>query len=286
MSVENNRKIIITGCGFKSNKSLANLENIFHDSSVKINIGTATAKLLYESGYDIILLSKTKEKLELIKNSLLKNINKPSSIFIEQVDLLNTSEVESFVHNLVNTPFSYSLVHSMGLSSNTYSVKDDNPYKSVSETSSEMLLLEFESVTSSLLLMVKNLLPILKGQQESNIIVINSMSGIRSFPYGFSHTAAKGGLHQAVRSLCLELNKENIFVSEIMPGIVDTGYYDSVATQEAVVEIAKTFGYQYQDLPMMEPIEIAKAVKLCLESGAHYTELKVVSKGQFPHSGS
>ena len=63
--------VIISGCGFiaKSINKLPN--NIFDSKDVKINIGTATAYTLAESGYDLILISRTQKKLDLIKKSLL-----------------------------------------------------------------------------------------------------------------------------------------------------------------------------------------------------------------------
>ena len=112
------------------------------------------------------------------------------------------------------------------------------------------------------------------------------MSGIRPFPYGFSHSAAKGGLHNAVRSLCLELNKKNIRIAEVNPGIVDTGFYDNKEIKKAIIKICKTFGYDLQEIPKMPPSSVAKAVKLCLTEEAHFLSINMVALGQIPNLGA
>ena len=148
--------------------------------------------------------------------------------------------------------------------------------------------IEFESVVKSLLLLVQNLLPRFHRQKDTRIIVVSSMSGIRSFPWGYSHTSAKAGLHHATRALTLELNKKNIFVSEINPGIVNTGMYDPPAVRNAVVEVAKTYGYSFSnnDFPQMEPIEVSKAVTFCLTAESHVLQINIVPKGQYTNLGS
>ena len=112
------------------------------------------------------------------------------------------------------------------------------------------------------------------------------MSGLRSYPYGFSHSSAKGGLHSAVRSLSLELAKKNIFFSEVMPGIVDTGMYDNDIVIDTVQKIGKEFGYDYDEIPKMSPFAIAEIVHTCISSSANILTISVVPNGQWPHTGA
>ena len=112
------------------------------------------------------------------------------------------------------------------------------------------------------------------------------MSSIRPYPLGFSHSSAKAGLHNAVRSLSLELTPQNIFFSEINPGMVDTGGYDSEEVKDSIRIISKSFGYEYDELPLMPPESVAEAVMLCLESKAHILNIDLVSQGQIPHLGA
>lgn len=279
----NKKTIIISGCGFRTH-SLNELSNIFECNDVKINIGTATAYALASAGYNLVLISRTQIKLNLIKKSLLEFFPNVK-ITICALDLMSTDEVFQFVKSL-NCENEYAYVHCAGLSSGSYRLKDDNPYLFVEETPIELPTIEFESVVKSLLIIIKCLLPIFRRQKESRIVVVSSMSSIRAVPLGFSHTSAKAGLHNATRSLSLELNKENIFVSEIMPGAVDTGMYDNEVVQKRVFEMGKMFGYDYKEVPMMPPSAVAHAIKLCLENESYILTINMVGQGQWPNLSS
>jgi NADP-dependent 3-hydroxy acid dehydrogenase YdfG len=282
----NKNKVIITGTGYRSIVDSVDGDNIFVSKEFKINIGTAIAKYLCEKGFDIIMLSKTEDKLKKIKDDIVELIP-AANILYYPIDVLDEREVRVFFDNL-SKDYTYHYVHSAGLSTATYSLKNDNPYLPVEDLPAELPGLEFTTVVKSLLLMVKGLLPYFNEQKLSRVIVINSMSGIRSYPFGYSHTSAKGGLHNAVRALSLELSKRNIFFSEIMPGIVDTGLYDTKAVIDSVMHIAKEFGYEYsiQGIPKMNPLCVAEVVYTCLMSSANILSVNMVAQGQWPHQGA
>lgn len=279
--------IIVTGVGFKiSKKPLKKIKDIFHDDLIKPNIGASIAKVLVENNYNLLILSRSEKKLKMVRNSLEK-INTKVDINYMCVDLLKKEEIKKIEPVLKNFR-NVGLVHSVGLSAGSYRVKNDNPYLHVDKVPEDLPVKEFEVVVKSLLLLVKFLLPRLKKQKESHIIVVSSMSGIRAFPLGFSHASAKAGLHFATRSLSLELAKFNIFVSEVQPGIVNTGLYDNPVVHKAVEEIAVAFGHNYEGiaLPQMPPGSIGEAVLLCLENESHVLSVSMVSKGQWPHLGA
>lgn len=276
--------VVILGVGYKSNKKITPCENVFLSVNAKINIGAACARQLASAGHDLIIISKTPEKIRKIREDLLA-LYPSREIIAQPLDVLNNKQVADFFRNL-DTDCAYSYIHSAGLGAGGYHIKDDNPYLSVEDTPIDLPTKEFEVVVKSLLSFVRGFLPFFRNQMKSKVVVVNSMSGIRPYPLGFSHSSAKAGLHNAVRSLTLELNKENIFFSEINPGMADTGFYDGEAVIDSVQKISKEFGYEYNDLPQMSPYEVADAVKMCLESSAHILEINMVSEGQFPHCGA
>ncbi len=277
-------KIVILGVGFKTNNSFDYSENVFLSENAKINIGAACARQLASSGHDLIIISKTSEKINKIKEDLL-SLYPSRDIVAQPLDVLNNEQVARFFSNL-DTQYTYSYVHSAGLGAGGYRIKDDNPYLSIEDTPIDLPTKEFEVVVKSLLSFIRGFLPFFRKQQKTKVVVVNSMSGIRPYPLGFSHSSAKAGLHNAVRSLTLELTKENIFFSEINPGMADTGFYDGEAVIDSVQKISKEFGYEYNELPQMSPYEVADAVKMCMESSAHILEINMVSEGQFPHCGA
>lgn len=277
-------KIVILGVGYKSNIYFSPSENIFLSKNAKVNIGAACAKKLAEGGNDLIIISKTPAKINKVRADLLELFPK-RIIDAEVIDILNSQDVNDFFCKL-SKECNYNYVHSAGLGAGGYRIKDDNPYLALEDIPIDLPTKEFEVVVKSLLAFVRGFLPFFRNQVKSKVVVINSMSGIRPYPLGFSHSSAKAGLHNAVRSLTLELNKENVFFSEVNPGMADTGFYDGEAVIDAVQKISKEFGYNYDELPQMSPYEVADAVKLCLESKAHILEINLVSEGQFPHCGA
>lgn len=281
-----NKTIIITGTGFRHTDDFLSTENIFESAKVKINIGSATAKHLAQKGNNLILISRTIEKLEIIKKSIL-DMFPNISVSIYPLDILNNEECINFFNSLPKDN-EYNYVHSAGLSTGAYHIKDDNPYLPIEEIPIDLPSMEFTTVVKSLLIMIKGLLPFFSDQKLSKVIVINSMSGIRSYPLGFSHSSAKGGLHNAVRALSLELSKRNIFFSEIMPGIVDTGLYDNESVIASVRKIGKEFGYDYDtsEIPKMNPMCVAEVVNTCLVSEANILSINMVSQGQWTHQNS
>ena len=277
-------RIVILGVGFKANDSFDYSENVFLTKNAKINIGAACAKQFASRGYDLIIISKTPKKINKIREDLIA-LYPNRDIVAKPIDILNNNQVSDFFKSL-DPHYSYSYVHSAGLGAGGYRIKDDNPYLALEDIPIDLPTKEFEVVVKSLLAFVRGFLPFFRNQVKSKVVVINSMSGIRPYPLGFSHSSAKAGLHNAVRSLTLELNKENVFFSEVNPGMADTGFYDGEAVIDAVQKISKEFGYNYDELPQMSPYEVADAVKLCMESKAHILEINLVSEGQFPHCGA
>src|SRR5260221_5104526 len=67
-------------------------------------------------------------------------------------------------------------------------------------------------------------LPLLRKRGSGYIIQISSLAGINAFAGGAVYCASKFGLNGFSESIMQELRYENIRVSYIMPGSVDTGF--------------------------------------------------------------
>jgi len=279
-----NKTIIISGTSFKFKDEFYQNENIFTSKNVFLNIGCATAKILAENNYDLIILSKTEFKLEKIKRSL-QELFPTNNISYQTIDLINESSVKKFFKSL-DKKLEYSYVHSAGLSTGGYHVENNNPYLEIGNIPIDLPTKEFEVVVKSLLLMINGLIPFFKKQKSSRVIVVNSLSGVRAYPLGFSHSAAKGGLHNAIRSLSLELAKDKIYFSEINPGIVDTGGYENEFVIKSVKKIGKEFGYDYDEIPKISPITVAETIELCLRSEANIMTINLLPEGQWKHQGA
>lgn len=249
-------------------------------------MGAAAALRAATAGYSVILAARSLDKLSRVRDSILAYIPE-ACVDIQSLDILNREAVVAFVES-IQSDRELDLVQCAGLSAGSYYLQDDNPYLLIGDVPPDLPTVEFDVIVRGLLNMTQALLPTWKRQSETRLVVVNSMSGIRPYPRGYAHASAKAGLHHAVRTLALELAKERVFVSEVNPGAVNTGFYDPEAVKNAVTEVGLEFGYDYRTsgIPQIPPSAVAEAVYLCLTAAAHILSINAVAKGQFPHHGA
>ena len=169
----------------------------------------------------------------------------------------------------------------------SYKLKDDNPYLPLEEIDLGLLEAETSTVIKATHLMMKKLLPIFRKQGESRIAIITSMSAIRGYSLGGTHCAAKGAIDRYANAAMLGLYKNNIFITAIRPGGVDTGMYDNPKVQDAIKVISGEYkGIWDKQITLAPPTAVGEAVNYVFTTPAHIPSLNLVAKGQFPHEGS
>ena len=180
-------------------------------------------------------------------------------------------------------------VQSVGLGAGTVKIKDDNPYLTIENISPELVEAE-TAVLKDTISVLQTFLPRFKEQEETRIVIVTSMSAIRSVPGGSIHNAAKGAVSRFANASMIELGKNKIFITDVRPGGVDTGMYDAKAIQESIEPMAISYGYDWSiengGLRLAPPSSVGKAVVTVLSSEAHITSLNLVARGQWPHEGS
>jgi NAD(P)-dependent dehydrogenase (short-subunit alcohol dehydrogenase family) len=298
MKKQSKKRIIITGCGYKP------LKHTFYDKTtrepshnsiyvdgvdMKLNIGAAIAYVLASQGATVHMISTTEEKLKNIKKDIIKKTGcNAKNVEYSVVNMLDEKSVSSFVESLPKDKTLH-WVQSIGLGAGAYKVKDGNPYLPLEDISTELLEKESSVVLKGTHIMVQKLLPVFKKQKETRIIIISSMSAIRSYARGGTHCAAKGAIGRYSNAAMLELWKDNIYVTEMRPGGVDTGGYDNQIVQESILKIDKSYGGEWDkgEIRLAQPIAVANAVALVFNTpGGHITSINLVGKGQIPHEGS
>jgi short-subunit dehydrogenase len=291
--------VVVTGVGYKESKRIFSRSEPsdmieIEERKFKLNIGAATARYFADVGADVCMVSGTEEKLFNIKEHICEHTQCNSrKIAYHVADLTNSDDVERVFKSLSKSKPIW-LVHCVGMGSQNYVVKNDNPYLSFDEIPENLVVKEFEVTVTSLLIILKNMRPLFKTQAETRIAVVTSMSAIRPFAYGFSHTAAKAGAHNAVRSICLELslNYKSVYITEILPGMVDTGLYDTDEVIESIEKISETFGffgdkaYKNHDLAVMPPSSVAESIGMAFSSKAHILSVNLVGQGQITNMGA
>lgn len=293
-SVNTLKKIIlVTGVGIKPIKHIfkdittgePSHTSILHaGTEYKANIGAATAFELCREQNQVIIIGRTEEKLKIVKNWIRSNLPQ-SSIEYACVDLSNKISVRNFIATLPHNK-EVSWVQCVGLGGGTVQIKDDNPYLSIDKISAELIEAEM-TVLRDTLYFLQALLPKLKKQKESRICIVSSMSAIRSIPNGSIHNAAKGAISRFANAAMIELNDKNIFITDVRPGGVDTGLYDSKIIQKSIIPMARSYGTNWdKNIRLAPPSSVGKVIAGILKSEAHITSVNLVARGQFPHEGS
>ena len=287
------KRIIVTGCGYKpvghTFYDIVTGEST-HDSiyigdkEMKMNIGAAASGILALSGATVHMVSTSEEKLINLKQEFEKL--ESGNIEISVADLLNELDVKSFIQKLPSDKQIY-WVQSVGLGAGSYKLENDNPYIRLEDIDPDFIEAESRAILRSTHLLMRELLPLFRNQRESKIAIVTSMSAVRGYSLGGSHCASKGALDRYANSAMLALYKDNIFLTTIRPGGVDTGLYDSEAVQKAICQISDEYEGQFREhFTLAPPSSVGQAVKYVFTTPAHIPSLNLVAKGQFPHEGS
>lgn len=262
--------IIITGCGYKPINYIYKFKQkpthtpiFIEKKEYKMNIGTATAYYLCKKHFEVLLVSRDKEKLKKIKEGL-KNLGcKENLIFYVATDLTTKKGIKKLIKNIPKNKQIY-VVQSIGMGGGSYKIPHDNIYLPFEEISPEIIKIESGIVPATHLLLlelIKKFKEQRKKGQEVRICIITSMSGERGYHFGATHVAAKHALVGWIKGVKNELKDLGIKIIDIRPGAIDTGMYDNPYTKKNVEEISKRTKMWKGKKPIFEPpLTIAKVI--------------------------
>ncbi len=288
------KRILITGVGIKpvgfifkdiTTDEPSHTSIIAGGQEYKANIGAATALECAKAGAIVHLVARTESKLEIVKNWIEKEVA-GARVEYTALDLNDRLALENLVKSIpTDVPLYW--VQSVGLGAGTVQLKDDNPYLLIDDLNTDLIEAEL-SVLKNTIALLQFLLPRFREQKETRVCIVSSMSAVRSVVSGSMHMAAKGAISRFTNAAMIELDKERIFITDVRPGGIDTGLYDTKIVQETIGMIGKGYGYDYSKsgLFFAPPSSVGKAIVSVLTSDAHVTSINMVARGQWPHEGS
>ncbi|MFM1758298.1 MAG: hypothetical protein RL193_875 [Actinomycetota bacterium] len=211
-------------------------------------IGAATAKLLAENGFSVIAAAR---RVDRITNLAKSN----QSIEAIQLDVTDQKSVDDFVKALGSRSVSL-LVNNAGGAFDSASIENADP--AIWQKTYEVNVIGALRIT-------KALLPKLRANGKSHIIVVTSTAGHAVYENGGSYTNAKFAEVALTQTLRLELNGEPIRITEIAPGMVKTEEFslNRLSSQAAADQV-------YQGVA--EPLtagDIAEAIRWCAMAPSH-----------------
>lgn len=176
-------------------------------------IGEATALLLGESGYNLVLVARREERLKQLAEKL-KSFEVEVSILI--CDVQNKSEVISLAEKNKNLLEKVTvLVNNAGLA------KGLDPMQTANLDDWDAMI---DTNIKGLLYWTRMLLPHLIKQPSAHIINIGSVAGRWTYTGGGVYCATKFAVRSLTEGLRMDLKGSSVRVTNIEPGAVETEF--------------------------------------------------------------
>ncbi len=176
-------------------------------------IGQATALKAAEAGYNLIITGRRKERLQETEQQLLNNGVKVKSLCF---DVRKREEVEQAIKSLEKEWQNISvLINNAGLAVGLDPIQQGEieDWERMIDTNIKGLLYITRAVTP---LMIRN--------HQGHIVNIASTAGKEVYPNGNVYCATKHAVDALSRAMRIDLLKDNIKVTNIAPGMVETEF--------------------------------------------------------------
>ena len=192
-------------------------ENIILVTGASSGIGKEISRKLCKEGYEVILTSRSKEKLNLLHDEF-GELGYKSHII--PCDLRVEDEVNYLYEESIKLGFVGTVINNAGMgrfsSINKMSIEDWD----------EQINTNLRSAFLTTRLFVKKMIE----KKEGKFVFINSVAGKygHSFSNSTAYVASKHGLRGFADSLRTELREHNIKVISVYPGAIDTNFWNSI----------------------------------------------------------
>lgn len=175
-------------------------------------IGEATARLLSENNFKLILCGRRKDRLEKLQNELSAVTEVTTLIF----DVRNRKETEVAMRSL---PVAWKDIDV--LINNAGGAHGLDPIQTGNVDDWDTMI---DSNVKGLLYVSHEVVPHMVERKKGHIINIGSIAGKEVYPNGNVYCAAKFAVDALTRGMRLDLNAAGIKVTSINPGLVETEF--------------------------------------------------------------
>lgn len=175
-------------------------------------IGLAIAEYFADSGSDLILTGRRRDRLITIKDRLESTYSVQVRIF--DFDVRERTACEAFVQQLGNLDIDI-LVNNAGLARGTESVD-----QALVEDWEEMI----DTNVKGLLYMSRLIIPRMRARNAGHVLNIGSIAGHEAYRGGAVYCASKHAVTAINTSMKMDLTGTAIRVSMISPGLVNTEF--------------------------------------------------------------
>jgi NADP-dependent 3-hydroxy acid dehydrogenase YdfG len=182
-------------------------------------VGYATVKLLSESGYKVIAVSRNLSK---VSNLICDNVE------VYQLDITDSVGVKTFFEKYKEISLDL-LVHNAGGGASPTTIINETP---------ENFRKAYDINVTGPMYMSQLFVPCMQKSSSPTIIFINSFGGKVPYPGGGNYTNAKRGQRGLIDTMRMEFPQYKIKVTEICPSTIDTQEQkrDNALTAEDMAE--------------------------------------------------
>ena len=177
-------------------------------------IGKHISIKLSENNYHVVLISRNKQKLQLVEKYIKEIVNDCSMVC---ADVGRKSSMKKISSNID--------INSIDILINNAGIGIFNKIENISVS-------EWDKQISTNLrgsfLMTKLVIDKMIEKQSGKIVFINSVAGLNPYPFSSAYVTSKYGLRGFSSSLREELREHNIKVISIHPGAIDTPFWDNI----------------------------------------------------------
>ena len=178
-------------------------------------IGRAIAQDLARRGAYVIVTARNEQELQELVLLIKSDGGKASAVTL---DITDETAVRQFVSDLVKSNTAVDiLVNNAGIGS----------FQAVTDTDSQLWDDTMDVNVKGTFLMCKYLVPLMQSQKSGHIISIASDVSKRTFVDGALYCASKYAQDAFCSALRKEVRKDNIKVSVVYPGLVETWFNGS-----------------------------------------------------------
>ena len=215
-------------------------------------IGKATAEFLAKHNYRLILCGRNQDRLKELKQTL----GKQTAITTLQFDVRDKEAVFSAIESLPENFRDIDvLINNAGNAHGMSSIQDGdiNDWDAMLDIN-----------VKGLLYVSRAILPRMIERNSGFIVNIGSTAGKEVYPNGNVYCASKSAVEAINKGMRMDLNKYNIRVSAIHPGLVETAFSD--VRFKGDTERAKKV---YQGYKALQPEDIAEIIHFVITRPYH-----------------
>jgi NADP-dependent 3-hydroxy acid dehydrogenase YdfG len=217
-------------------------------------IGRATALLLAENGYSLILTGRRIELLDNLKKEI--EVKYKADVLPLAFDIQDKAQVDSAINNLHERWKKIDvLINNAGLAAGLSHVQDglEDDWERMIDTN-----------IKGLLYITRRVAPMMAERKSGHIINIGSIAGTEVYENGNVYCATKHAVDALSKAMRVDLLKENVKVSQVRPGMVETEF--SLVRYHGDEEKAKKV---YDGVTPLFAEDIAQTILFVLTRPAH-----------------